>query len=194
MGSRRDVGLMVALIAIVALLAVLSSSQGATRQDDPRASTFLNTPQGTRALYLALAELGIRTDRRLTPYADADSIAGPLALLAPTVPPTPAELHRLASWVREGGSLLYAATPGDPTLDSLGLRLESLRPDSVPLTRRSSWKGRRATPTLHRLTLGLPPVDGFRWAFHDSSAVFDGGVDDLMDTSGGDAVVVLYRM
>jgi hypothetical protein len=84
-------------------------------------------------------------------------------LLAPSEPPTPAELHALAQWVRGGGTLFYAAAPGDATLDTLGLRLRTGAP------RRTGWPGETAVALPHPLTRGVSGVSGVRFSFLPSS-------------------------
>ena len=195
MGSRRDRGLMVVLIVVIGLLALIASPSEEDNPADGRASTFRSSPFGTRALFLVLERVGVGAERRLAPYVDADPLAGPLVLLAPGESPTPAELEALRGWVERGGTLLYAARPGDATLDELGLELFSLLPDSLGASRFGSWKGRRATPALHALSMGAEPVEGFRWAFADTSAVFlEHHADMVYSTSSGDAVVVAYGL
>ncbi len=195
MDSRRDRVLMVALIAIVALLALLATPSDESDPTDTRASTLRDTPAGARALYLALDELDVPAGRRYTPWVDADSLAGrgTLVLLAPAEPPTPAELAALKRWVTAGGTLLYAARPRDATLDTLGLVLEPLVPDSVPFSRRADWPGLPATPAYHRWTGGTGSVEGFRWAFADSSRALAAS-EVVLSTRGGDAVVARLRV
>ncbi|HEX5725727.1 MAG TPA: DUF4350 domain-containing protein, partial [Longimicrobiaceae bacterium] len=170
MGSRRDQLLVFLLVVIILLLSFVASTR---EQDGPgqfRPSTFLSGDGGARALRLVLEELEVETRQRLTPYADADPLAGPLAVLAPSEGASPGELHALAEWVRGGGTLLYAARQGDVTLDTLGLALQSLG-DSLDSWEQLGWAGRGATALPHRWTEGVAVVDGFRYAFADSSRV-----------------------
>lgn len=188
MGSRRDTILAGILIALVIGLALLApGSQGGAA--DPRPTTFRNGPHGTRALYLALEELNIPVDRRLSAYVDADSLTGPLVLLAPSESPTPAELRALARWIEGGGTLLYAARNGDATLDTLGLALQDLAPDSLRGWNRGSWRGVVAAPHPHRWTEGVQGVPGVRFAFADSSrALRTGPTTPLLVAPGGQVV------
>lgn len=193
MGSGRDRALMVVLIVVVAVLAVLSTPSEETNEGDVRPSTFRTTAHGANALFLTLEEVGVPVERRLAPYVDAEPLEGPLALLAPVEPPTPEEVEALLRWVEEGGTLLYAAGPWDgPLLEALGLDVLPLAPDSLSAFERASWEGRTATPAPHALSAGTPPVEGFRWAFDDTSPAFEGPLEVLSSTSAGDAVVVSY--
>jgi hypothetical protein len=114
---------------------------------------------------------------------DAEPLAGPLVLLAPTESPTPAELAALVGWVRRGGTLLYVARPEDATLGALGLAL-------APAAREVE-----AVPTLHRLTTAIPPVPQLRWVFADSSPALDApGMSPLLITGTSGIAVVEYGM
>src|SRR3954471_6254720 len=131
-GSRRDTIVLVVLVACIVLLALLAGSgNGGGSSFDPRPSTYLNSPNGARALHEVLRRLHQPVGRRMEPLAEAAPLRGPLALLAPSVLPSPGEVHALAQWVRGGGTLIYAARRGDPTLDSLGLRLRGFDRDTV---------------------------------------------------------------
>lgn len=184
--SRRDRLLIVALLVVLAGLALVTESSRRQEIRDMRPSSYLTSPGGTAALYLALEELGIEPERRLTPYVD-DSLHGPLALLAPSEPPTPAELHALAEWIRQGGTLLYAARWRDPTLDTLGIRLEEtslLRSSVLGAAAEDELAGR---PHPHPFTAGLLEVGGFRQTFSDS---VDALVTPLLSTDEGELLAV----
>ncbi|HEX7118624.1 MAG TPA: DUF4350 domain-containing protein [Longimicrobiales bacterium] len=120
MGSRRD-----RLLAAVLVLAVLAAATLAAPDDrqiaDPRASSFLSTDGGVKALYLTLQELGIPVARGVSPWTGDGPDSGALALIAPSLPPGDAELDALLRWIEAGGTLLYVARRGDPTLRALGL-------------------------------------------------------------------------
>lgn len=193
MGNGRDRLLMVALIAIVAVLALVSTPSEETNQGDPRLSTFRVTANGADALYRTLEAVEIPVHRSVLPVETEDTVRGPLALLAPSQTLTPAELRRMKSWVRGGGAVIYAARLEDPVLDSLGLVLESLAPDTGA-ARRLSWPGVRGVPAAHRWTAGVPPVEGFRYAFSDSSPALGEGVEILASTPDGAALVVAFRV
>ena len=193
MGSRRDTILAAIVIVLVIALALIApgDQRGAA---DPRPTTFRNGPHGTRALYLALEELEIPVERRLSAYVDADSLAGPLVLLAPSESPTPAELRALARWIERGGTLFYAARAGDATLDTLGLVLQDLAPDSLSGWDRAAWEGVVAAPRSHRWTEGVQGVPGVRSAFADSSrALRSGGARPLLTAPGGQMVAAEIR-
>ncbi|CAN5261971.1 hypothetical protein BH20GEM2_BH20GEM2_16060 [soil metagenome] len=189
MGSGRERWLAAGMVMVVVALALLVGPDAERNTADPRPSTLLATPRGTRAVYLAFGRLDIPVEQRLTPFADADPLVGPLVMLAPGEPPTPHELAALAEYLQAGGTLIYAARPGDPTLELLGLRLESVEDrdtDSVGATA-------TADPTYHALTRGMRPVPGFRWVFADSSPALDGPVDPLLVTASGRETAVRYR-
>lgn len=190
MGSRREQVLAVALILLVVVLALFAAPDPERRSFDPRLSSLRSTPQGAMALYLLLEELDIPVERRLTPYVDADPLAGPLALLAPTQSPSPAEVAALIDWIERGGELIYVATPPDPVLEALGLELEWI----AASPERPFAAGVEARPVPHRWTEETDRVAGFRWAFAELSAVAgEGGVTPLLRTEDEEVVALALR-
>ncbi|MDB4950596.1 MAG: hypothetical protein JWM27_3245 [Gemmatimonadetes bacterium] len=196
MGSR-DRWLLVALCVLLVLLASLGASQKKDGATDFRPSTYLTSPRGTRALYLALREVGVKTDRRTKPWDDADSLAGPLAVLAPSQAPSAGELGRLAAWVRRGGMLVYVPRPiGDPAADTLGLHLAVMtKGKGGPLAKLMPLPGGTALPLPHRWTQGSGPVAGFHYYFTGSSpALARMPGQPLLRTAGGRVTAVVYSL
>jgi hypothetical protein len=194
-GSRRDlVRLGLLLLAVVLLTVLLGDPTDREAPADPRPSSFLTTPQGTRALHDLLRELRVPVGRRLSPYADADSLAGPLVLIAPSVPVTPEELHALAEWIRAGGTLVYAAGRGERELrDTLGLGLVTLRGDTLTATNGRD-SARVATAAPHPWTAGVRTVDGFRRVWNPKSrAMRTPGAAPLL-TTGGRPVATVFPL
>lgn len=190
MGSRRELALAVGLVLLLALLATLAAPDADRAPSDPRLSTFRVSPQGARGLFLALDRLGVRTEPRLGAYVEGDSLRGALAVLAPIESPTPAELHALTHFVRGGGTLLYVARPDDATLDSLGLVLAPLPPDTA-----RAGEPEPVVPTHHRLAVGTPEVSGVAWVFDDASPALDvPGASPLLVTGSADVAAVEYRL
>lgn len=191
MGSRRDVVLLGVLIVLVLALAILTGRRSEGSASDPRPSTYLSSPLGARALRLTLAELKIPTARRLQAFADADSLAAPLVVLSPVLPPSPGEAHALAVWVRGGGTVIYAARRGDDTADSLGLALRSLAGDTA-VRREMRYRGAVATAEAGPLTGGVGTVEGFRRGFDRSSPALKGAT--VLASARGVPTVIDYRM
>lgn len=192
MGSRRDLIALGVLILVILLLATLATPDERASMD-PRPSSFLATPGGTQALHDVLRALKVRPERRLTPYADADSLGGTLVLLAPTEEISPAELHALAGWLRGGGTLVYAAGMPDGGLrDTLGLKLQTFRGDSLRIWNMND-SARSAVPAAaHRWTAGLREVRGFRRAFDPASpALRHRGAAPLLSV-GGKTVAAVF--
>lgn len=160
--SSRDRNLLVGLGILILVLGIVVSRLEETDAADVRPSTYVTSDRGVAALYMTLEELSIPVARRLTPFDDGVWTSGVLVLLAPVQVPTPLELHALAEWIREGGTLVYAADyRGDAVLDTLGLdiRLPERGPDGE---RDRSVTG---LPTNHPLAWRSERVDGFRWVF-----------------------------
>lgn len=196
MFSRRDTIAVVVLIFLLGgLWLVATSTAGDGGLGLPKLSSFRTSPSGARALYLTLQELNVPTSRRLTPHpVEGSSTGGALALLAPTEPPTPRELARLHDWVRSGGTLLYAASSGDPTLDTLGLELELVAPGSFSPLETSGGEGVPVRTRPHRWTEGLETSATVRFAFTDSSrALSAAGAEPLLVSPSGDVAAVVFR-
>jgi hypothetical protein len=189
--SRRDYTAFVLLILLLAAFSVFDHVQRREQAEQLRPSSYLTGPGGTGALFQVMDELRMKPMRGLTPFLHPDSLRSPLALLAPSEPPTPMELHTLAEWIRAGGVLIYAARPGDPTLDTLGLQLGWIGADSVarPGTRRI---GSSAVPIADPLTAG---VDGAR-PFIAGFEVADSGrsIVPLLETEAGEVVALEMAM
>lgn len=198
MGSRRQYLLVAALFAVVLALAILLAPEEQTNEADTRASSYLVSPRGTRGLFWTLEELGIPVARRVTPLVEADSIRGPLLVLAPGEPLSPAETGALMAWVDRGGTLVYAAGQGDAAafgelsspLDSLGLVVRTPRREGVADTV-------TALPVPHRWTAGMRAVPHFRMVFADTSRALRAGAgaptEVLLRTPAGRAAAVVVR-
>jgi hypothetical protein len=181
--ERRHRAAAIAAVVLVFLLAMLFAPE---RRDvlDLRPSSFLSTPGGAKALFLTLEELGVPVERRVAPLT-RDPTAGPLALLAPTLPPSDAELEVLATWVEAGGTLLYAGKPDDRVLPALGIpapvHMGAERSAVPPVTAAHPW--------LHELA----EVHGFRYAFRDSAGAPPAEAEPLLVTADGDVVAGVWR-
>jgi hypothetical protein len=183
--NRRQLALVVVLVAMVALLSLLVAPDADRGGIDPRPSSFRAADPGTLALFLVLDELGIPVERRLTSWIEGEPLDGPLVLLAPSQPLTPLEVDSLLAWVEAGGALIYAARPGDPLLEALGLVLVPL-PDTILEP--------RARPRPHPWTEGTREVRGFRWLFADTSqALADRAATPLLVLPGGGVVALTER-
>jgi hypothetical protein len=166
--SRRDVVLVSLLVGLVLVMAVFTGSGNQGGDSDPRPSTYLTSPLGAKALLDVMRVLQQPEGRRMEPLADAAPIEGPLVLLAPSLPPSAGEVHALASWIRRGGTLIYAARRDDETLDTLGLALRTFLPDTSFLAERRS-EGVPATVEATALGSGIGVVDGFRRGFQPAT-------------------------
>ena len=190
MRSRRETFVLVALVGLIVLLALLVGSRRRVAGNDPRPSTFVAAPLGASALREVLRELKLPLDRRLEPFADAGPLRGPLAVLAPSAPPSPGEVHALAEWVRGGGTLIYAARRRDPTVDTLRLELRTLARDTGYAE--LLYAGRAASVAPGRLTEGVGVVDGFRRGFEPASAALNHAT--VLASAGSVPVVLDFRL
>lgn len=197
MFDRRDAVLAAAITVLLAGVWLAVGPDGGERTPDTRKLTsFHASPNGARALFLTLRELGVPTSRRLTSWTDDGPPAGgAMALLAPDEAPTPDELAALHAWVASGGTLLYAARPGDPTLDTLGLEFRPLLPDTLSVLERAGWEGVPVRPRPHRWTEGLETTATARFVFADSSRALSGpDAATLLVTPDGGAAAVTFRV
>lgn len=189
--SRRDYAAFVLLILVLAVFGALEQVQRREQAEQLRPSSYATGRGGTGALFQALDELKMKPARALAPFLHEDSLRSPLALLSPSEPPTPAELHTLAEWIRSGGVLIYAARPSDPTLDTLGLQLGRVAADSAarPGSRRT---GVSAEIVSGPLTVGVNGAGPFltRFEIADSSR----SVVPLLETDAGEVVALQMSM
>ena len=105
----RDQWLAVALFGLMFLLIIFTVLQEQRRQQElPSLTSFSNQPDGARALYLWLDELGYtpanRSQVRYTIPAEADMVL----LLEPLLILQETELRLLEDWVEAGGILIIA--------------------------------------------------------------------------------------
>jgi hypothetical protein len=196
--ANRDRWLLVALCVILVVLSGLGTSAGGkSNPADVRPSTYLSSPDGTRALYLTLRELGVRVDRRTRPFEGADSLVGPLAVVAPTEELSAAEQHALADWVRRGGTLLFVprGIKLEPLSDSLGLHVARMRKGAGGISAALHRKAETALPQPHRWTAGMAGVDGFDAYFDGSSpALIAPGAEPLLRTAEGRVTALAYPL
>lgn len=166
---RRRLAVGVLVLSLLGLVLLVGPHADPDEADDPRRSSYLSGPQGARALYLTLRELGVPVERRLEPWR-ADAPEDGLVVLAPSRGPGPNEVESLLAWIREGGILLLATSPGTDTLNrELGLRIVSTAPDTLGPLERVRWEGVEASPEPHRWTDGVDAVPGFRYLFAENT-------------------------
>ncbi len=158
MSRRLELGLAL-LLALAVGIATWAGGRGAGRTPDfdPRTSSFLGGPQGSRAVYDVLARLRIPVERRRTPLFDLDKDPrhrpAVLAALDPPLELETAELAQVVRFVRAGGAVVAAGTGGGITRcvawrTRYGARL--LRVDSFPV--RPPVPGLELPPVVDYLT------------------------------------------
>src|SRR5258708_23921441 len=120
MSYRAELGLAASLAVALVIAAVAGSRQRVAQpSDDPRTSTYLDGPLGTKAVYDVLIALGRPVTRRRTPLFDlaAGSRRAPalVAVLDPAIDLQPAERDAVRDFVRRGGAVLAAGDGGGIT-------------------------------------------------------------------------------
>jgi hypothetical protein len=183
------------------MIALIVRPYAADDTADPRASSYLAGPNGARALFLLVDELGMTVEQLLHPWSEQLPGAA-LVVLAPQQPPTPREVDALLDWIDEGGTLIYGfGATGDAVAEALGLQLRRTRPDTLGALETVRWTGVAAYPargTAHagdgRWREGVDSVPGFRTVFHDTSpALQRGNVDVVLRTQAGAPTLVLLE-
>ena len=83
----------------------------------PRPTTYSSGPDGLRALYLTLEELGYEVHRLRDPFSAA-TLAGPgrLLVVEPSVPLSHREWGALRRWVSDGNRAVLVGTPALPDI------------------------------------------------------------------------------
>lgn len=171
MSYRAEIGLAAVLAVALVVAAVAGGRQRiAPPSFDPRTSTYLDGPYGTKAVYDVLIALGRPVARRRTPFFDltVGSRRTPalVAVLDPAIDLQPAELDAVRDFLRRGGAVLAAGDGGGITrcagwrvrssgkylLDSMAVRAPRdlvlpptayyLAPDSAPATTLEARKRR----------------------------------------------------
>src|SRR5258708_16715943 len=113
MSYRAEIGLAAVLVVALIVAAVAGGRQRvAPPSYDPRTSTYLDGPLGTKAVYDVLIALGRPVTRRRTPLFDlaAGSRRAPalVAVLDPAIALQPAERDAVRDFGRRGGAGLPA--------------------------------------------------------------------------------------
>ena len=115
---RLEIGLALLLTVAIAVAIWAAGRTPQPPQLDYRRSTLLAGPNGSRALYDVLVQLGRPVQRRGTPLYDFTAEAGEPALLVelqPSIELEPAELDEVVYFVRRGGAVLSAGAGGGIT-------------------------------------------------------------------------------
>ncbi|MGE5803524.1 MAG: DUF4350 domain-containing protein [Gemmatimonadota bacterium] len=116
---RLEIGL--ALLLLVAIVVAIWAARRTPQPPEPddRRSTLLSGPDGSRAVYDVLVQLGRPVQRRRTPLFDFSfETAHSAALLVELNPPfalEPAELEEVVYYVQHGGAVLSAGHGGGIT-------------------------------------------------------------------------------
>lgn len=136
MSYRLEIALVLLLGAAIAVALWAANRSPKPPELDPRASTFLSGPQGSKALHEVLVRLGRPSERRRTAlFTLAEDRARRPAILVVLDPPMSlqdAELEQVAEFVGSGGAVVAAGRGGGITrCAEWRLEPDRLRDDSV---------------------------------------------------------------
>jgi len=179
-----------ALVVLVALGAALGQRENRPEQHDPRASSYLPGPRGTRGLADGLGRLGVRVERfRRSPRQlnpTGDSARTVLAVLDPLAGFTSSETREILAWQESpgGGDLLLAGPGSAGIMRCFGFQPDARESDSVRVRTPGAWPRLSAVLAASRDTVT------------DSSRVSDTGlwscavppfarIDTLLNSSTG---------
>ena len=134
MSYRFEIGLALLLAAAIGVAVFAANRTAQPAEQDFRASTLLNGPEGSQALYRVMVRLGRPVERRRTAlFGLGDDTVGkrkpPAALLVVLNPPMyldDVELDEVVGFVRHGGAVLAAGFGGGITR-CVGWRLQPER-------------------------------------------------------------------
>lgn len=104
----RDTWLALGLIALLTLVTIAAAIQQTRSERMPALSSLSSGPNGSRALWLWLDELGYEVAQEVASTFDPPAGAGLILLLEPLPGITADEWRRLDAWVEEGGTLILA--------------------------------------------------------------------------------------
>lgn len=106
---------------LVAYGLILLESRQRGETGPGRPTTYSAGPNGYKALYLWLRELGMPVKRWERPIAGVDQEFTVLLILQPELGPDPGELEEIRSWVRRGGTLVLSSAPAGPFISFFGI-------------------------------------------------------------------------
>lgn len=96
----------VALIVAFALVALAAVATRGTAKPDMRPSTYVDSPQGLRALFLLFEGVGVDVTRLHHSPTTADDTDRTIAIVAPTWPMSAKQIDDALDWVEAGGRLV----------------------------------------------------------------------------------------
>ncbi|HUF64652.1 MAG TPA: DUF4350 domain-containing protein [Gemmatimonadaceae bacterium] len=122
--DRRTIAIIAALTGML-LFAVLFAPDPGFTEAAPRLTTHSHSPSGARGFLETADRLGwtvVRNEEAELPPPEPGRV---YAVLAPPIPLTEAETHRLLERVRGGAGLFTVLQRNTPLADSLGVRVHS---------------------------------------------------------------------
>jgi hypothetical protein len=124
----------VALVVVGLYALAVSAASRFAESDLPEATTFSSAPEGLKAFYRYLDELGLepKTLQQFDTLPEGVTIVI-AANQAFSKPVRPEETERLAEWVRAGGRVVLAGTGASEFVDPLGVGSGTALTDDVEL-------------------------------------------------------------
>ncbi len=104
----RDSWLAIGLVVILAAVTVAAALQQTREAEPPPLASFSAAPNGARALFLWLGELGYVASGDALEVFDIPEEVMLLFVLEPTLTITASEWERIDAWVEQGGTLVVA--------------------------------------------------------------------------------------
>lgn len=186
------VAILAALLIISGVIAAISSSRRGTSQTTAAFPTYdvhSSGPQGTRALFLWLANLGYQPTTLAYQSFHLSQQNGILFMLFPSVNPGSQQVASILNWVNGGGTLVLAAGTSNALLDRFDIGIVPLDAQRTDVHSVQPWLSVPAE--------GASTVDTYgALSFHDPAWVplLDGSNGSIVAASrsqGNGSVVVL---
>lgn len=181
MDKGRSRAALIALAALLILALALPASAPRSEEGLHPASTYMSSRDGAKAVFLVLERLGFQVERRTVPLGDF----GPSRLAFVLGPEEPidedeADMNALVRWVKNGGTLVYAASMSDFAKSPVGkaFRFRLVPKLKLATIERHVSLGADYAPAAHLAVMG------------DSQIAAARGKDDLGAITVGDDTVM----
>ncbi len=181
MGKGRSRAVLIAFAGLLILALAWPAAAPSSEEGVHPASTYMSSRDGAKALFLVLERLGFQVERRTVPLGDFG--ASRLAfVLGPEAPVDEAEgnIKALVRWVKNGGTLVYAASTADLLKSPVGkaFGFELVPRPRLAIAERHVALAAEYAPAIHLAILG------------DSQIAAESAKDDFASVTVGDDTVM----